>query len=282
MNKPVREFLTAGDADQRVPAKSVFTPLFIRALEGKADLYKDGYITGNELGLYLRQNLGEYTKEQTPQFGTIRDPGLDQGDIVFRALNTSEPVANSSSSPATMLSFPEIKSKPTPSNPTSVNTPKPKSSPTQPSTPLPKQSPTPNVTVPRYNSLYSPDQYSDSEFARIERLLQDQAGIIGGKLIFGVKVQWQTKYISSNIDKIALTNDRLGIKMTISVVWKEKDILSDFGDELLTNIFSFRITKKGGVDSLIVLKNEGTRAIEDFKLESTKNDLEKTLNFFLN
>ena len=278
MNKPVREFLTAGDADQRVPAKSVFTPLFIRALEGKADLYEDGYITGNELGLYLRQNLGDYTKEQTPQFGTIRDPELDQGDIVFRALNTSEPVANSSPSSATMPSFPEIKSKPSPSNPTSVNTLKPKSSPTQPSTSSPKQSPTPNVTVPRYNSLYSPDQYSDSEFARIERLLQDQVGVIGRKLIFGVKEQDKIKYINSNIDKITLTNDRLGIKIIVSVTWNERRYSSDpFPDEILTNTFSFRITKKEGVASLIVLKNEGIHEIYGSYLQYIENDLQKTL-----
>ena len=54
MNKPVRQFLTAGDADQKVPAKSIFSPLFIRGIEGEADLTKDGYVTGSELGLYLR------------------------------------------------------------------------------------------------------------------------------------------------------------------------------------------------------------------------------------
>jgi hypothetical protein len=89
INKPVRQFLTAGDADQEVPAKSIFSPLFIRGIEGEADLTKDGYVTGSELGLYLRQNLGNYTKLQTPQFGTIRDPELDQGDIVFHVLNSS-------------------------------------------------------------------------------------------------------------------------------------------------------------------------------------------------
>ena len=100
MNKPVRQFLTAGDADQRVPAKSVFTPLFIRALEGEADVInRDGYVTGNELGNYLKQNLSEYTKDQTPQFGTIRDPDLDQGDIVFRALNAPQFVATNSARP---------------------------------------------------------------------------------------------------------------------------------------------------------------------------------------
>ena len=49
MDKPVRQFLKAGDADELVPAKSIFTPLFIRALEGEADLVKDGYVTGWEL-----------------------------------------------------------------------------------------------------------------------------------------------------------------------------------------------------------------------------------------
>jgi WD40 repeat protein len=91
-NKPVRQFLTAGDADQRVPAKSVFTRLFIRALQGEADITKDGYVTGSELGLYLKQNLSDYTKDQTPQFGTIRDPNLDQGDIVF-LVSQSQPSA---------------------------------------------------------------------------------------------------------------------------------------------------------------------------------------------
>ncbi|MEL6438731.1 MAG: GUN4 domain-containing protein [Cyanobacteria bacterium J06621_8] len=84
--KPVRQFIAAGDADQEVPAKSIFTPLFIRGLEGEADYTKDGYVTGSELGLYLTQTLREYTSDQTPQYGKIRDVELDRGDIVFRSL----------------------------------------------------------------------------------------------------------------------------------------------------------------------------------------------------
>ena len=53
---------------------------------------QDGYVTGNELGNYLRQNLREYDTQQTPQFGTIRDPELDQGDIVFRSLPIDSPL----------------------------------------------------------------------------------------------------------------------------------------------------------------------------------------------
>jgi hypothetical protein len=84
MNLPVREFITAGDANEEVPAKSIFTPLFVRGLNGEADLNRDGYITGSELGDYLPQQLARYTQEQNPQYGKIRDPDLDQGDIVFR------------------------------------------------------------------------------------------------------------------------------------------------------------------------------------------------------
>ena len=86
MNKPVRQFLTAGDANEKVPAKSVFTPLFLRALEGEADYTKDGYVTGSELGLYLTQHLPNLTRgNQHPQFGTILDVNLNRGDIVFRS-----------------------------------------------------------------------------------------------------------------------------------------------------------------------------------------------------
>ena len=84
--KPVRQFIAAGDADQEVPAKSIFTPLFIRGLKGEADYTRDGYVTGSELGLYLTQTLRKYTSDQTPQYGKIRDVELDQGDIVFRSL----------------------------------------------------------------------------------------------------------------------------------------------------------------------------------------------------
>ena len=84
--KPVRQFIAAGDADQEVPAKSIFTPLFIRGLEGEADYTQDGYVTGAELGLYLTQRLPDYTRSQSPQYGKIRDVDLDRGDIVFRSL----------------------------------------------------------------------------------------------------------------------------------------------------------------------------------------------------
>ena len=96
------------------------------------------------------------------------------------------------------------------------------------------------------------------------------------------KEQDKIKYINSNIDKITLTNDRLGIKIIVSVTWNERRYSSDpFPDEILTNTFSFRITKKEGVASLIVLKNEGIHEIYGSYLQYIENDLQKTLDFFL-
>jgi cytochrome c553 len=87
MSKPVRQFITAGSANEEVPAKSTFTPMFIDAIKGKADLNRDKYVTGSELGMYLSQNLPNYSN-QSPQYGKIKDYNLAQGDFVFLPQNT--------------------------------------------------------------------------------------------------------------------------------------------------------------------------------------------------
>ncbi len=81
--RPVRQFITAGSAGEEVPASSVFVPSFLRAIEGEGDLDQDGYVTGTELGMYLNRHVTGYRVGQTPQFGKIRNPDLDQGDFVF-------------------------------------------------------------------------------------------------------------------------------------------------------------------------------------------------------
>lgn len=80
--KPTRQFITAGTEDEKVPAKSHFTPYFIRALEGDPDAntFKDSYLTGSELGKYLTSRGYE---NQTPVYGKILDPDLNRGDFVF-------------------------------------------------------------------------------------------------------------------------------------------------------------------------------------------------------
>ncbi len=92
--KPVRQFISAGSANQTVPAESVFRPLFIRGINGKADLDKDGYVTGDELGRYLQKQVPYYETGQTPQYGKIRDPYLDEGNFVFEVENRRRPLTS--------------------------------------------------------------------------------------------------------------------------------------------------------------------------------------------
>lgn len=80
--KPVRQFISSGSADQEVSDAGGFRRQLIAALDGAADRNRDGYVTGSELGSFLRETVPNYEK-QTPQYGKIRDPLLDKGDFLF-------------------------------------------------------------------------------------------------------------------------------------------------------------------------------------------------------
>ncbi|WP_339138479.1 MAG: caspase family protein [Candidatus Electrothrix sp. GW3-4] len=83
-SKPVRQFITSGDADEEVPDISVFSQQFISALSGDGDSNRDGYLTGSELGSFLTDTVINYSKNtQHPQYGKIRNPHLNKGDFVF-------------------------------------------------------------------------------------------------------------------------------------------------------------------------------------------------------
>lgn len=82
--EPVRQFITAGTAEEEVPAQSVFVPALIKGLEHRrADLNRDGYVLGSELGLFLQSEIGNLEIGQTPQYGKMPDYRLAQGDFVF-------------------------------------------------------------------------------------------------------------------------------------------------------------------------------------------------------
>lgn len=84
--KPVRQFLTSGDADQTVSDDGTFRQLFLRAINGEenADSNDDGYLTGSELGLHLGDRITNLTQAvQTPRYGKLRDKDYDLGDFVF-------------------------------------------------------------------------------------------------------------------------------------------------------------------------------------------------------
>jgi len=87
-NKPVRVFITSGDADQKVPDDGDFRRYFVNALrDGIGQSKDDRFFTGVELGLYLHRkvtSLRDGSKyPQSPRVGKINDPAWDNGDFVF-------------------------------------------------------------------------------------------------------------------------------------------------------------------------------------------------------
>jgi hypothetical protein len=87
VNLPLREFLTAGSADQTVPAQSTFAELFAQALLGErpeADVNRDGYLVGSELITFMKGWVPRYVSTETPDSGRISDPRLDRGDFIFK------------------------------------------------------------------------------------------------------------------------------------------------------------------------------------------------------
>ncbi len=80
-----RQMLTAGGADQLVAddgpnGHSIFTWTLLQALQGKADLNGDGFITSTELAAYIAPAVAGVS-QQTPAFGSL--PGSQGGEFVF-------------------------------------------------------------------------------------------------------------------------------------------------------------------------------------------------------
>jgi hypothetical protein len=82
---PVRLFITAGTKNQPVPDDSIFRLYFVRAFEEReGDLNRDGFITGEELGMYLSGRVASDSRDtQTPRYGKIKNARLNLGDVVF-------------------------------------------------------------------------------------------------------------------------------------------------------------------------------------------------------
>ena len=84
IRNPVRQFITAGRADEPVPDRSEFKKAFLNLLEGRVEEpTPDGYLTGVELGDYLYRTVPKFSKGQHPQHGKIHDQQLNTGDFVF-------------------------------------------------------------------------------------------------------------------------------------------------------------------------------------------------------
>lgn len=83
------QIITAGGENEQVGEEKghgIFTRHLLMALDGEADLDKDGFITASEIGTYVRPTVSRKTQNtQTPKFGWISG----EGDFIFENL-TSE------------------------------------------------------------------------------------------------------------------------------------------------------------------------------------------------
>lgn len=82
--RPVRQFLTAGNTVQQVPANNSFTALLAGALvDPAADTNGDGFITGKKIISYVALRLPQWATDYHlhPEAGSI--PPVEGGDMVF-------------------------------------------------------------------------------------------------------------------------------------------------------------------------------------------------------
>ncbi|HPN41388.1 MAG TPA: caspase family protein, partial [Candidatus Cloacimonadota bacterium] len=99
--EPVRQFITAGDANEEVPDASIFKSTLKKGLEdGDADTNGDGFITGQELGYYLSLEVTNYSNgSQHPQYGKLNEPDFDRGDFVFALAKPVQPMKVETTAP---------------------------------------------------------------------------------------------------------------------------------------------------------------------------------------
>ena len=102
IQKPIRYYITAGGPYEHVPADSPFASLILKGLGGEADFWKDGFLTGEELGFYLERNVPVYAKRPLHPMksaiveGTAR---LSSGQFMFLTGLTARAIPNTSAKP---------------------------------------------------------------------------------------------------------------------------------------------------------------------------------------
>jgi TPR repeat protein len=94
MEKPARDIITAGGANERIPAHSPIPKLLLAALSGEADPYRHGVISAAEINIYFRDQVRHLPGNNiTPQQGRLQDPNFAEGEFLFRVSASGGPAA---------------------------------------------------------------------------------------------------------------------------------------------------------------------------------------------
>jgi formylglycine-generating enzyme required for sulfatase activity len=93
MERPSRDIITAGRANERVPAHSPIPKLLLAVINGAADPLRHGVISAAEINIYLRSQLLNLPGVNlTPQQGRLLDPNFAEGEFLFRIPNSGDPI----------------------------------------------------------------------------------------------------------------------------------------------------------------------------------------------
>lgn len=109
VQRPVRQFLTAGSANDDVLARSPFTALLVAALENG-----EGYVTGSEVVSFVKQKVPQAVPGQQPDSGAI--PMSGAGDFIFGPAAIGPPPRLPPPPPSPALGRAPLSSRPTPSS----------------------------------------------------------------------------------------------------------------------------------------------------------------------
>jgi outer membrane protein OmpA-like peptidoglycan-associated protein len=91
VRKPVITYITAGKDGEPVPDNTIFADSFVNAISGKADYWKNGFVTGADIGIYVNNEIFKRSGGQNnPVVGTSKVESRREGEFVF-ALPESSP-----------------------------------------------------------------------------------------------------------------------------------------------------------------------------------------------
>jgi hypothetical protein len=116
-SRKARIAITAGSKDEQVvdlsdQGISVFTFYFLKALDGDADVDRDGIVTSSELADYVAKNV-RFRAPQNPQYGRL--PGDEDGEFIFvRVSGIAEQKTEPKPTPPTPVVIEEPKQRPKP------------------------------------------------------------------------------------------------------------------------------------------------------------------------
>jgi TPR repeat protein len=97
LDKPARDFITAGSSNEPVPAHSPLPELFLEALDGAADPYKHGVVSTVEIHQYVFDKVSRIRDfKLTPQIGKLPNPAFAEGAFLFRVINLAIPAKDES------------------------------------------------------------------------------------------------------------------------------------------------------------------------------------------